>query len=29
MDDRTVRAGLECHWGAADASDFEVEGEIE
>ena len=28
MDDRTVRAALERHWDASDASDFEVEHEI-
>lgn len=28
MDDRTVRAALECHWGASDAGDFDVEHEI-
>ena len=28
MDDRTVRAALERHWGASDAGDFEVEHEI-
>ena len=28
MDDRTVRAALERHWVASDASDFEVEHEI-
>jgi hypothetical protein len=28
MDDRTVRAALERHWAASDASDFEVEHEI-
>jgi hypothetical protein len=28
MDDRTVRAALERHWGASDASDFKVEHEI-
>jgi SnoaL-like protein len=28
MDDRTVRAMLERHWDASDASDFEVEHEI-
>jgi len=28
MDDRTVRAALERHWEASDASDFEVEHEI-
>src|SRR5258708_2905102 len=28
MDDRTVRAALERHWQASDASDFEVEHEI-
>ena len=28
MDDRTVRAALERHWAASDASDFKVEHEI-
>ena len=28
MDDRTVRAALERHWDASDASDFQVEHEI-
>lgn len=28
MDDRSVRAALQCHWEASDASDFEVEHEI-
>lgn len=28
MDDRAVRAALERHWSASDASDFEVEHEI-
>ena len=28
MDDRTVRAALQRHWDASDASDFEVEHEI-
>jgi len=28
MDDRTVRAALERHWIASDASDFQVEHEI-
>ena len=28
MDDRTVRAALERHWAATDASDFSVEHEI-
>src|SRR3954469_4303203 len=28
MDDRTIRAALERHWNAADASDFDVEHEI-
>ena len=28
MDDRTVRAALERHWKASDASDFEIEHEI-
>src|SRR3954462_1410322 len=28
MDDRTVRAALERHWAASDASDFNVEHEI-
>jgi len=28
MDDRTVRAALERHWQASDASDFEAEHEI-
>src|ERR1700710_2157633 len=28
MDDRTVRAALERHWNASDASDFKVEQEI-
>jgi len=28
MDDRTIRAALERHWEASDASDFEVEHEI-
>jgi hypothetical protein len=28
MDDRTVRAALQRHWEASDASDFEVEHEI-
>ena len=28
MDDRTVRAALERHWKASDASDFEVEHDI-
>ena len=28
MDDRAVRAALERHWTASDASDFEVEHEI-
>jgi hypothetical protein len=28
MDDRTVRAALERHWGASDANNFEVEHEI-
>jgi hypothetical protein len=28
MDDRTVRAALERHWDASDASDFKVEHEI-
>src|SRR3977135_1155483 len=28
MDDRTVRAALDRHWTASDASDFEVEHEI-
>ena len=28
MDDRTVRAALERHWAASDASDFETEHEI-
>ena len=28
MDDRTVRAALERHWSASDASDFKVEHEI-
>ena len=28
MDDRTVRAALERHWDASDASDFDVEHEI-
>jgi hypothetical protein len=28
MDDRAVRAALERHWAASDASDFEVEHEI-
>ena len=28
MDDRTVRAALERHWEASDASDFKVEHEI-
>ncbi len=28
MDERSVRAALEVHWDASDASDFEVEHEI-
>jgi hypothetical protein len=28
MDDRSIRAALERHWEASDASDFEVEHEI-
>jgi hypothetical protein len=28
MNDRTVRAALERHWGASDANDFKVEHEI-
>ncbi len=28
MDDRTVRAALERHWNASDASDFNIEHEI-
>src|SRR5258707_4876093 len=28
MDDRTMRAALERHWDASDASDFELEHEI-
>jgi ketosteroid isomerase-like protein len=28
MDDRTVRAALDRHWAASDASDFQVEHEI-
>ena len=28
MDDKTVRAALERHWAASDASDFEVEHQI-
>jgi hypothetical protein len=28
MDDRTIRAALQLHWEASDASDFEVEHEI-
>ena len=28
MDDRTVRAALQRHWEASDASDFKVEHEI-
>src|SRR5271167_3475516 len=28
MDDRTVRAALERHWDASDASDFKVEHEV-
>ena len=28
MDDRTVRAALERHWGASDANDFDAEHEI-
>ena len=28
MDDRTVRAALQRHWDASDASDFQVEHEI-
>ena len=28
MDDRTVRATLERHWAASDASDFEIEHDI-
>jgi SnoaL-like domain len=28
MDDRTIRAALERHWSASDASDFEAEHEI-
>ena len=28
MDDRTIRAALQRHWEASDASDFEVEHEI-
>src|SRR5437660_9383077 len=28
MDDRTVRAALQRHWDASDASDFKVEHEI-
>ena len=28
MDDRTVRAALERHWAASDASDFETEHDI-
>ena len=28
MDDQTIRAALERHWAASDASDFEVEHEI-
>ena len=28
MDDRAVRAALERHWAASDASDFEAEHEI-
>ena len=28
MDDRTVRAALQRHWDASDASDFDVEHEI-
>ncbi|WP_315838483.1 nuclear transport factor 2 family protein [Bradyrhizobium prioriisuperbiae] len=28
MDDRTIRAALERHWAASDASDFEVEHDI-
>ena len=28
MDDRTIRAALERHWNASDASDFKVEHEI-
>src|SRR6201991_2775083 len=28
MDDQTVRAALERHWAASDASDFEVEHDI-
>ena len=28
MDDRTIRAALERHWKASDASDFEAEHEI-
>ena len=28
MNDRTVRAALERHWAASDASDFKVEHEI-
>ena len=28
MDDRTVRAALERHWAASDASDFKAEHDI-
>jgi hypothetical protein len=28
MDDRTIREGLERHWAASDASDFDAEHEI-
>src|SRR3954453_12730255 len=28
MDDQTIRAALECHWAASDASDFAAEHEI-
>ena len=28
MNDRTVRAALERHWEASDASDFKIEHEI-
>jgi hypothetical protein len=28
MDDRTIRAALQRHWEASDASDFEIEHEI-
>src|SRR6202035_6107088 len=28
MEDREIRAALECHWGASDANDFEREHQI-